>query len=151
QHPTGGASHDEAVNLSGKINAVVTVTDGDGDVDTKAVGIGEAIVFEDDGPTAEIVTTGAKVIHDETAGLDAGSDDVAGPLAVFAGVANKSADMSGFAQSNGPVVSAAGSVLGQDNEGASIKFSLAIADAASGLKTTDGEDITLTLESGLVV
>ncbi|HEG4434104.1 TPA: flagellar hook-length control protein FliK, partial [Legionella pneumophila] len=106
---------------------------------------------EDDGPTAEIVTTGAKVIHDETAGLDAGSDDVAGPLAVFAGVANKSADMSGFAQSNGPVVSAAGSVLGQDNEGASIKFSLAIADAASGLKTTDGEDITLTLESGLVV
>ncbi|MDW8911487.1 DUF5801 repeats-in-toxin domain-containing protein, partial [Legionella pneumophila] len=37
KHPTGGASYDEAVNLSGKINAVVTVTDGDGDVATQAI------------------------------------------------------------------------------------------------------------------
>ncbi|MFO3554215.1 DUF5801 repeats-in-toxin domain-containing protein, partial [Legionella pneumophila serogroup 1] len=151
KHPTGGASYDEAVNLSGKINAVVTVTDGDGDVATQAIGIGDAIVFEDDGPVAQIAATGAKVIHDETTGLDAGSNDVAGPLSVFAGVVNKSTDMAGFAQSSGAVVSSTGSVTGQDNEGATIKFSLAIANAASGLQTTDGDAITLTLESGLVV
>ncbi|MDW9164225.1 DUF5801 repeats-in-toxin domain-containing protein, partial [Legionella pneumophila] len=107
--------------------------------------------FEDDGPVAQIAATGAKVIHDETTGLDAGSNDVAGPLSVFAGVVNKSTDMAGFAQSSGAVVSSAGSVTGQDNEGATIKFSLAIANAASGLQTTDGDAITLTLESGLVV
>ncbi|WP_230314275.1 DUF5801 repeats-in-toxin domain-containing protein, partial [Legionella pneumophila] len=99
KHPTGGSSYDEAVHLGGKINAVVTVTDGDGDVATQAIGIGDAVVFEDDGPVAQIAATGAKVIHDETTGLDAGSNDVAGPLSVFAGVVNKSTDMAGFAQS----------------------------------------------------
>ncbi|HAU0373639.1 TPA: hypothetical protein JBH56_15170, partial [Legionella pneumophila] len=73
KHPSGGASYDEAVDLSGKINAVVTVTDGDGDVATQAIGIGDAIVFEDDGPVAQIAATGVKVTHDETAGVDAGS------------------------------------------------------------------------------
>ncbi|TIG74730.1 hypothetical protein DI120_16030, partial [Legionella pneumophila] len=86
KHPTGGSSYDEAVHLGGKINAVVTVTDGDGDVATQAIGIGDKVVFEDDGPVAQIAATGAKVIHDETTGLDAGSNDVAGPLSVFAGV-----------------------------------------------------------------
>ncbi|MFO8813097.1 enhanced entry virulence factor RtxA, partial [Legionella pneumophila serogroup 1] len=151
KHPSGGASYDEAVDLSGKINAVVTVTDGDGDVATQAIGIGDAIVFEDDGPVAQIAATGVKVTHDETAGVDAGSDDVASPLALFAGVSQKSTDMAGFAQSSGAVVSSAGSLVGQDNEGATIKFSLAIANAASGLQTTDGDAITLTLESGFVV
>ncbi|MDW9031289.1 hypothetical protein SFC03_15215, partial [Legionella pneumophila] len=79
------------------------------------------VVFEDDGPVAQIAATGAKVIHDETTGLDAGSNDVASPLSVFAGVVNKSTDMAGFAQSSGAVVSSAGSVTGQDNEGATIK------------------------------
>ncbi|RYX57298.1 hypothetical protein D7287_15350, partial [Legionella pneumophila] len=73
--------------------------------------------------------TGVKVTHDETAGVDAGSDDVASPLALFAGVSQKSTDMAGFAQSSGAVVSSAGSLVGQDNEGATIKFSLAIANA----------------------
>ncbi|WP_195754166.1 DUF5801 repeats-in-toxin domain-containing protein, partial [Legionella pneumophila] len=76
---------------------------------------------------------------------------MASPLALFAGVSQKSTDMAGFAQSSGAVVSSAGSLVGQDNEGATIKFSLAIANAASGLQTTDGDAITLTLESGLVV
>ena len=35
EHPTPGASYDEAVNLGSLVNAVVTVTDGDGDVATQ--------------------------------------------------------------------------------------------------------------------
>ncbi|HEA4271676.1 TPA: hypothetical protein QHF80_002814, partial [Legionella pneumophila] len=144
-------SHDEAVDLTGRISAVVRVTDGDGDVSNAEIPIGQRIVFEDDGPVAQIAATGVKVTHDETAGVNAGSDDVASPLALFAGVSQKSTDMAGFAQSSGAVVSSAGSLVGQDNEGATIKFSLAIANAASGLQTTDGDAITLTLESGFVV
>jgi hypothetical protein len=49
-HPTPGGSYDEPVDLAGKINAVVTVTDGDGDVATDNVAIGDYISFEDDGP-----------------------------------------------------------------------------------------------------
>ena len=58
EHPTPGASYDEAVNLGNLVNAVVTVTDGDGDVATQNIAIGNAIQFQDDGPTAAIVVTG---------------------------------------------------------------------------------------------
>lgn len=51
-HPVGGSSHDEAESLAGKIQAVVTVTDGDKDVAVDKVDIGHVIRFEDDGPTA---------------------------------------------------------------------------------------------------
>ena len=162
EHPTGGASYDEPVTLGAAVNAVMTVTDGDGDVATNSVAIGSQIVFEDDGPSAAIAVTGTLVTHDETAGLqnatatpgvpgDANDNDVAGPLAVFNGVATKSTDMVGFAVSAGPVVSSAGSSTGEDEEGATTAFSLAIANANSGLLTTDGDAITLTLEAGIVV
>ena len=162
EHPTGGGSYDEPVNLGATVNAVMTVTDGDGDVATNSVAIGSQIVFEDDGPSAAIAVTPATVTHDETAGLqnatatpgvpgDANDNDVAGPLTVFDGVTTKSTDMVGFAVSAGPVVSSAGSSTGEDEEGATTVFSLAIANASSGLLTTDGDAITLTLESGIVV
>jgi VCBS repeat-containing protein len=51
-HQPNPNSNDETVDLAGKINAVVTVTDGDGDVATDAVDIGAAVSFHDDGPTA---------------------------------------------------------------------------------------------------
>ena len=57
-HPTDGSSYDEAVNLSGLVDAVVTVTDGDGDVATDSVDIGSMISFEDDGPTLDSFTPG---------------------------------------------------------------------------------------------
>ena len=50
-NPTGGSSHDETVDLTGKISAVVTVTDGDGDIDTDSTDIGDQIYFSDDGPS----------------------------------------------------------------------------------------------------
>ena len=71
EHPTPGASYDEAVNLGSLVNAVVTVTDGDGDVATQNIAIGNAIQFQDDGPTAAIVATGASVVLDELLGVDA--------------------------------------------------------------------------------
>ncbi len=50
KHPNN-ASSDEGINLSGKISAVLTATDYDGDVVTKSVSIGDKISFEDDGPS----------------------------------------------------------------------------------------------------
>ena len=51
EHPTSPDNYDESVNLGSLINAVVTVTDGDGDIATQSIGIGAAIQFQDDGPT----------------------------------------------------------------------------------------------------
>ncbi|CDZ48038.1 DUF5801 repeats-in-toxin domain-containing protein [Neorhizobium galegae] len=50
KHPSNAFS-DEGINLSGKISAVLTATDYDGDVVTKSVSIGDKIAFEDDGPS----------------------------------------------------------------------------------------------------
>ena len=73
EHPTAGDgtvpanSHDEPLSLAGKIDAVVTVTDGDNDTAVDTVGIGAAIVFEDDGPVANIgLVEGAAARVDET-------------------------------------------------------------------------------------
>ncbi len=51
KHPTSPNDYDESVDLAGKIEAVLKVTDGDNDVATSKVGIGGKIVFEDDGPS----------------------------------------------------------------------------------------------------
>ncbi|KAE8234993.1 hypothetical protein A4X03_0g9951, partial [Tilletia caries] len=49
--------HDDALDLDGLINAVVTVVDGDGDKDVARMDVGQHIVFRDDGPTlAETLT-----------------------------------------------------------------------------------------------
>ncbi|PCI02381.1 MAG: hypothetical protein COB78_13430 [Hyphomicrobiales bacterium] len=45
-------SHDEHVNLVGKISAVMTVTDYDGDTVFQVIPIGENVSFDDDGPSA---------------------------------------------------------------------------------------------------
>src|SRR5439155_22266512 len=65
----------------------------------------------DDGPVAAIAATQTTVSVDETAGIQ-GPNEVAGPLAVFAGVANKGTDLpvAQFAVSASAVVSSAGTV-----------------------------------------
>jgi hypothetical protein len=88
QHPLVNNPDTQQTELSYEDNIVlsfgVRATDGDGDsVDT-------AIVFniDDDSPDgslAHITLAGDnKLIHDETPGVDAGSDDVSGALPVFA-------------------------------------------------------------------
>nr|WP_106221207.1 enhanced entry virulence factor RtxA [Legionella pneumophila] len=47
------SSHDEAVDLTGRISAVVTAKDSDGDVSNAEIPIGQLIIFEDDGPKAD--------------------------------------------------------------------------------------------------
>ncbi|WP_339410820.1 retention module-containing protein [Pseudomonas sp. EA_35y_Pfl2_R5] len=167
EHPIGGSSYDEAVSLSGKVQAVLTVTDGDGDVAVDKVNIGSSIRFEDDGPTAHINLKGpwADVTHDETAGLqnfwhtwalgDITDNDVT-YLSVFDDVANKGTDISptGFAKSATPVVTTLGSSYGEDEEGATVQLSLVVKNGNgddSGLRTTDGHSITLHLEGALIV
>ncbi|BCZ96418.1 hypothetical protein LEG80045_06740 [Legionella pneumophila] len=46
-------SHDEAVDLTGRISAVVTAKDSDGDESSAEIPIGQLIIFEDDGPKAD--------------------------------------------------------------------------------------------------
>ncbi|MBR0711925.1 beta strand repeat-containing protein [Bradyrhizobium liaoningense] len=158
KHPTGGASHDESVSITdGALLAVVTVTDGDGDTATSSTGIGDAVQFQDDGPTAAIVQGAAAVAHDETAGVQADADDTtaAGVVSLFAGVSNVSTDLSptGYAQDTTPVVSSTGSSFGADQEGGTIAFSLAVSAAGvdSGLDTTNGTNVLLFKEGDLVV
>ena len=55
--------HNDVLDLAGKINATVTVTDGDGDSASETVAIGPALQFLDDGPSAALsgVTDGLAV------------------------------------------------------------------------------------------
>ncbi|CAN7554886.1 retention module-containing protein [Pseudomonas sp. LjRoot71] len=71
----GGGEQEEPINL---INAVVTVTDGDGDVAVSdTVGIGQLIQFDDDGPTQSVTALSSEGVRlqllmqvDETQGTD---------------------------------------------------------------------------------
>ncbi|MFS8181999.1 DUF5801 repeats-in-toxin domain-containing protein [Pseudovibrio denitrificans] len=143
------SDHDEFVNLDGKISAVLTVTDGDGDVARQDIAIGEKIRFGDDGPTITSLEVNKYVQVDESAGLD--NDDTTDTAVsdLFANVADKGSDEDmepQFARDN--VVDFA-----YDNgaDGATHTVTLSIDDANSGLQTTAGEDILLYLENGLVV
>jgi T1SS-143 domain-containing protein len=78
KHPNTG-SNDEAINLAGKISAVITATDHDGDVVSKSVSIGDKISFEDDGPRV-FANTLLQIDEDVLSGGNPGGsgDDVNG-------------------------------------------------------------------------
>jgi hypothetical protein len=159
-HPIAGSSaadHDDRVDLAGLVNAVVTVTDGDGDTSTDSVGIGDDINFDDDGPSADVADGGGSVTIDETAGNQDNDSDAAAVLALFdTEVANKGTDLNPteFAISTTPLATTALSSFGQDQEGATKVLSLAIVGGDgtdSLLNTTDGKDIKLFKEGDLIV
>lgn len=110
----------------------------------------------DDVPTAAIDVSGLSLTLDETLGNDPGSNDVTGPLAVFAGVANVGVDpdaggsVIGYAQDVGGIAST-GTVLGAD--GGTIAYSLDVSSVGvdSGLDTTGGQSIFLFKEGNLIV
>ncbi|NML76389.1 tandem-95 repeat protein [Rhizobium sp. S-51] len=76
------ASNDEGIDLSGKISAVLTSTDYDGDTVVKSVSIGDRVVFEDDGP--RFTGTTVSITSDE--------DDILNTLSVGNSPSDGSAD-----------------------------------------------------------
>ncbi|XKF15899.1 retention module-containing protein [Halomonas sp. BLK-85] len=146
EHPNVD-SDDEAVSLDGKLNAVVTVTDGDGDEATDSEAIGNLITFEDDGPTADIALVDeASVTLDETIGGEGAFDDItdSNPDPFNNSYGTPIGAISGIA-----LVDASGSDAGADSDGATTSVSLSLTGAEgsdSGLATTDGTPIDLYTE-----
>ncbi|WP_291865952.1 DUF5801 repeats-in-toxin domain-containing protein [Bradyrhizobium sp.] len=157
--------------LNGKIIATLTVTDSDGDQSSNSVNIGNLINFLDDGPSVDLrVVHGAHLIHDETPGIDAPDDDVAGTTAfagltlatVFAAVDTPSGDDPdvtdnpiGYALATSPVFSFATQSYGADGAATAnpIRYELLLSSSNvhSGLVTTEGRDIHLFKEGNLIV
>src|SRR4029078_7635372 len=150
---TGDSS--EPLDLTGKITALVTVTDGDGDHVSATTDIGDQIQFLDDGPTASITASGSVTI-DESTGQQADDTTDAAVSGLFAGVGNPGSDptqLPQYATQTG-LVSSATSSFGADNENGTTAFSLALNGASglnSGLTTTDGHQIFLFKEGNLIV
>ncbi|MGN5073498.1 retention module-containing protein [Aeromonas veronii] len=112
KHPDSPTNYDEPVDLAGKLSAVVTTTDGDGDVASKSVSIGAGVQFEDDGPSVTAMTLTGSVTTDESTQLGVTMTSVA---SIFSG-----------------------GVGSTGVDGGTTDVSLRIDVAASGLVTTVG-------------
>ena len=164
-NPTGGASHDETASLSGKVSAQVLVTDGDLDTATASTDIGDQILFSDDGPSAAFTTKTVSVIHDETSGVDAGSNDVASiPAALATAIGLLTNGPAGAAlgqatSASALVADSSASVFGADGAATSNSIVMTLTNSAggaftgqdSGLDVTGGFSIFLYTENGLIV
>jgi len=156
QHPDATNAND-SVTLSADnlVTLTATVTDKDGDHQSATLNIGQNLNFLDDGPSAHIATTGQTVSVDESAGVQADSNDTTAPAvaALFAGVTNAGTDtdLPQYATNANAIVNSTGTTLGAD--GGTIGFGLNVSAAGvdSGLNTTDGHDILLYKEGNLVV
>ena len=113
-HPVDTNPND-SLNLTGKLSAVVTATDGDGDEASESVSIGASVEFLDDGPSISEMTANADgaVSTDESTQL---FTLVSGTASVFTG---------------GAVT------LGAD--GGSSDVTLQIDDITGGLSTINGQ------------
>ncbi len=153
-----------AANL---ITLTATVTDGDGDTASATANIAGGLTFRDDNPTAPMLSLSANTVtHDETPGIDAGSQDISGgagimfngaattAAAIFAGVPapiGNDPDVAGsgaigYALGGGSVVTVAGGSFGNDGPAAlgSVSYALSVTDGTfSGVRTTSGTDIFL--------
>ncbi len=140
----------EAINFG----AVIQAVDFDGDAVTLD-GVFE-IQVRDDIPVVDVdIKKYGEVIHDESVGLQ-NDDTTSGFVAArFASVADPGDDPDvagsgaiGFARSGSSIVSVdwSDTETGADAPALGGSYSLAILDASSGLKTTEGGDITLSLD-----
>ena len=115
--------------LTGLVNAVVTVTDGDGDTATDTYRHRRRAPFHDDGPTAAIVDGGGTVIIDETADEPGRRQRRRGSSGAVRYRGHKQGHgpvPTEFAVSTTPLVSVAGSETGNDEEGATTAISLEV-------------------------
>jgi T1SS-143 domain-containing protein len=152
----GNAEEVIALNFGALIEAV------DGDGDTVSLDGVFSINVVDDVPEPVINLTGAAVQHDETPGSQPQPDDDTSSISVamrftgifgIGGVGNTGNDPDvpgsgaiGYARSATPVITTAGSEAGADHL-ASDSLSLRVIDPASGLQTTEGYDIALSIDN----
>ncbi|MCP3400927.1 DUF5801 repeats-in-toxin domain-containing protein [Bradyrhizobium sp. CCGB20] len=153
-HQPNTHSNDEGVFLgTGTLSVTVTIKDGDNDTASKTVDISANIRFDDDGPTAALVVTETSVTIDETAGQDAGTNDVA-HLSDYTGLfSSLPGTPIEIARSGVAVVSAAATGYGADGQGAAPVFALNVSTSGvdSGLDATDGRSVFLYKEGNLIV
>ncbi|QNN67500.1 hypothetical protein H9L13_00580 [Sphingomonas lutea] len=156
-NPLTGAGDADTDSLSLAGAFVATDTDGDKVI----IDAGATLLIENDVPIAAIAETGQNVSIDESAGNQLDSNDVSGPRAEFNGVTNQGNDLDvagtgafQFAFNNTAIVSASGVLAGADAPVSTV-FSLTTSNptggADSGLDTTEGVNIWLFVENGLVV
>ena len=181
QHPdqansgNGFNSYDELITLTNNtVQLTVTLTDGDHDTLTTAVNVGGQIKFEDDGPNGVFITSSGTVIHDETAGANPAegtnaSNDVLGSsldpaiLAKFNSIHDKGTDPDVTSLDNSAIGFATNHIVfvggvanfGSDGPAATNSNVLSLTIPAdhtdSGLFTTDGHQIFLFNENGVIV
>ncbi|CAN7486531.1 T1SS-143 repeat domain-containing protein [Neorhizobium sp. LjRoot104] len=141
-----GANAEDNLDLTFNFRA----TDSDGD----PTGRGSfTVTIDDDAPIASVVTVaGNTLLGDETAGADAGTDDVTGaPPSAFSSLGTA---LGWSQQAN--MVSTAGNSYGADGAG-SQSLALTKADGSvfngesSGIQTLNGSDVKLYTEGNLVV
>ena len=155
-YTTSPAANNGTETEAGKDSFGYTVTDAHGNSTSGTI----VVSIVDDVPTAAINTGNLSVSLDESTGLQADSNDVSGPLAVFGGVTNVGHDPDtgnnpvGYALSTssvaGNVVTSTGTVFGAD--GGTAAFSLSTVNGtSSGLLTTAGDAILLYNEGGIIV
>lgn len=136
------------------ISIVVTAANGSNEVTFREIGA----AGDNTGTYLSNISLSDAIIIDETAGIDAGSDELSGAESLFAGVnAGIDADMpeAQYAQGTGSVVTvdvdfgADGAAAGG---GLAYAFTLSADGIDSGLKTTDGQSIHLYKNAdGLVI
>ncbi|MGG2397417.1 retention module-containing protein [Pseudomonas sp. SH1-B] len=155
-HPIGGDSHDEAISLlfegeEGEsvnlIQAVVTVTDSDGDVAvSEGVGVGQLIQFEDDGPRILCFELErVKIVADESVGLGGSLKDEFGGHAWPMDEWGQGAGVIGHAEVKGEDLfrlHVDGGADGEDTSKRTFEF-VYTEGAFSGLSATDGGKIYL--------
>jgi len=157
-HVSGNNENTDLQGSSGPIGAidfgaVIQATDGDGD--TVVLSGKVNVTITDDVPEPEILTVDPSVDYirvDETYGPHSDNTDNRYVADLFAGVTNPGSDPDII-----DTIYARYDVVdydrnaGADDYGSSRTLTLQIDNAASGLVTTEGEPILLSLESGLVM
>jgi hypothetical protein len=168
-HVDAQIDSDETISLApGLVTLTATIIDGDGDHQSASIDLGSHIAIHDDGPTLAVTASSGTVVEDETPGLQtaSGATDVAfsslssAVQTAFNGVTTKGSDPD-VSHDHGAIGYAVGSGLvsavvnfGADGAATSHSevFSLTLPNGTdSGLKTTEGREIYLFLENGVIV
>ena len=125
--------HNDTLDLTGLINATVTITDADGDSTSDSAPIGDNLVFFDDGPDAQ-VDTGAtldQLVLDETRPIGEETDGDSDPAGLMTTTANFANNFEGPADFGGD---GAGTVT--------YSLFLSAASVGSGLYALEQADTT---------